>query len=324
MIRRLLASAPPTVAVEIAPRRVAAAAVALRGGRLAVTAHASEPLASGLVTPALNAVNVHDAGELARAVARVFERLGGRPRRVALAIPDSAAKVSLMQFEKVPPRAADFDELVRWQMRKSAPFKMDEAQVSCLPGLPRTAGAHEFVVVVARRDILREYEAAIEAAGAQAGLVDLTTFNVINTVLAAPAPPSGDWLLVHVTSDYATIAIVRDQSLVFFRNRSNDSEGSLADLVHQTAMYYEDRLKGAGFARALLAGAGLLAGDLASGPETAERIRHTLEERLHTKVDAVDPRSVAGLIEPVAAGPDLLDALAPLVGLIARQQERAA
>ena len=36
-----------------------------------------------------------------------------------------------------------------------------------------------------------------------AGLVDLATFNLINAVLAAGAPPSGDWLLVHVAADYA-------------------------------------------------------------------------------------------------------------------------
>ena len=37
---------------------------------------------------------------------------------------------------------------------------------------------------LARRDIVAEYEALCAAAGAQAGLVDLSTFNVINAVLA--------------------------------------------------------------------------------------------------------------------------------------------
>ena len=37
------------------------------------------------------------------------------------------------------------------------------------------------------------------------------------------------------------------EHLVFFRNRAADGEAGLADMVHQTAMYYEDRLSGAGF-----------------------------------------------------------------------------
>ena len=62
---------------------------------------------------------------------------------------------------------------------------------------------------MARKDIVREYEAACEDAGAQAGIVDLTTFNVINAVLAGSQRPTDDWLLVHVTHEDATMAILR-------------------------------------------------------------------------------------------------------------------
>jgi type IV pilus assembly protein PilM len=320
MRRGLFASSSPAVAVEIAPQRVSLAVIIQRGGRLVVTAHAAEAIPAGVVVPTLNGSNITDPGAVSAALRRIFERAGGVPRRVALAIPDSAAKVSLLRFEHVPPRAEDFEQLVRWQMRKSAPFKMEEAQVSCLPGVTSGEGGREFIVVVARQDIIREYENAVEAAGSHAGIVDVTTFNVINTVLASSAPPTSDWLLVHVTSDYISIAIVRGSDLVFFRNRSQDSDDSLADLVHQTAMYYEDRLGGGGFARVVLAGAGLLTGQQGDGSQHAERIRRTLQERLGTEVEAIDPRTTAGLTSRITAGPELLDTLAPLVGLIARAQ----
>src|SRR6185295_12745390 len=110
-----------------------------------------------------------------------------------------------------------------------------------------------------------EYEQLAAAEGAHAGIVDLATFNVINAVLASPIPAS-DWLLVNVAPDYVTLAILRGPHLIFFRNRATDTDGTLADLVHQTAMYYEDRLSGGGFARVLLAGAagggGRQAGDV--------------------------------------------------------------
>ena len=47
--------------------------------------------------------------------------------------------------------------------------------------------------------------------------------------------------------------------LMFFRSRGAEGEGTLADLVHQTAMYYEDRLSGAGFSRVMLCGASTVA-----------------------------------------------------------------
>src|SRR5213075_2754216 len=104
-----------------------------------------------------------------------------------------------------------------------------------------------FLVVMARRDIVQEYERVCSAVGATAGIVDLATFNVINAVLAGSAAPANDWLLVHVTQEDATMAILRGPHLVFFRNLAAEGEGSLADMVHQTAMYYEDRLSGKGF-----------------------------------------------------------------------------
>ncbi len=62
---------------------------------------------------------------------------------------------------------------------------------------------------------------------------------------------------MNVAADSASIAILRGADLIFFRNRAADAEGGIADLVHQTAMYYEDRLSGTGFARVVLAGAAL-------------------------------------------------------------------
>jgi type IV pilus assembly protein PilM len=307
------------VAVEIAKHRVSAASIVPRDGNLVVVAHAVEPLPNGAITPSLNALNITDPRAVTDALRQVFERLGSRPKRVALAIPDAVAKVSLLRFEKVPDRQHDLDELVRWQVRKAAPFRVEDAQMSHVPGLRAADGSTEFVVVMARKDIVREYEKACEDVGAQAGVVDLASFNVVNAVLAGRnAPPADtDWLLVHVTPEDATMAIVRGQHLVFFRNRAADGEGSLADMVHQTAMYYEDRLSGSGFSRVVLAGAG---GPSAQVGQDAYDLRQALEQRLGAKVDPIDPRNAATLMDRISANAELLDALAPLVGLIVREQ----
>jgi hypothetical protein len=113
------------------------------------------------------------------------------------------------------------------------------------------------------------------------------------------------------------MAILRGQHLVFFRNRASDGEAGLADMVHQTAMYYEDRLSGAGFRRVILAGAG---SPDSLGGQDADYLRRELEQRLGTKVDPVDPRTAATVMDRIAANTELLDVLAPLVGLLARDR----
>src|SRR6185436_9770611 len=140
------------------------------------------------------------------------------------------------------------------------------------------ADGHEFVVTLAKRDVIEEYEQLCAAAGAHAGIVDLATLNVINAVLAGAGAPTGDWLLVNIAAGYTSVALLRGAHVIFFRNRAADTEGTLADLVHQTAMYYEDRLKGGGFARVLLAGAAAAAD--ATAPGEIDLLRRSLEERL--------------------------------------------
>ena len=321
-------ASPPDVALEIDHGHVGAARLAWRGGQAVIAAHAAEALPAGAVAPSLATLNMPDVPRVAAAIRRVLGELGTKTTRVALVIPDTVAKVSLLKLDKIPARAADLQEIVRWQVRKSAPFPIEQAVLSVTPGGPSPEGGHELVVSLARADVVQQYEQACLMAGAHAGLVDIATFGVINGILAGPATPAGDpatgsgsspapsrddWLVVHVTASYLTLAVIRDRSLLFFRNRGEEAEGSLGDLMHQTAMYYEDRLHGSGFRRVLVAGAARL-------PDGAVR---RLEERLGIGVEPVDPRGAAVLTDRIGASPELLDRLAPLVGMLLREKRVA-
>ena len=310
----------PSAAIELSASRVSGASLEWRGGQPVIAAHTMEPLAEGALTPSLTGANLHDRPAVAIALNRVLERLG-HPRRIGLIVPDLVAKVSLVRFEQTPGRSQDLDQLIRWQVRKTAPFPIEDAQVSYVAGQKAAADdgspGQEFVVSLARRDVVREYEQICADAGTHAGIVDLTTFNVINSVLAGSAAPAGDWLLVNVAPDYATIAILRGPHLLFFRNRSAEGDGTLSDLVHQTAMYYQDRLSGTGFTRVMLSGAAV---SPAHQSLDVDQIRRSLESRMGAAVESVDPRSAASITDRISPAPALLDVLAPLVGLLLRDR----
>ena len=285
-----LTSPPPSVGVEIASDRVTAVSLSREAGGWIVGAHGTERLPPGVVTPALNGINVHDVRTATAALKSAFEKLGSRPRRVALVIPDTAAKVSLLRFEKVPAQS-DLDQLIRWQTRKAAPFKPEDAQLSWVPAGALPGGGREYLVTLARRDVVESYMRVCSDAGADPGVVDIASLNLVNAAIGAGGDSAGDWLVVHVAADYATLAIVRNKDLIFFRTRQLEGEADLADVVHQTAMYYEDRLEGARFARVVLSGA------TARGAEAGERLRRNLEERLGVKVSTLDALSpAAGVI----------------------------
>lgn len=271
-----LQSAPPAAAVEVASGRVTAVAASREGEAVVVRATASVPLPDGVVAPSLAGPVVLQADALGAAVARVLESVGGNGR-IALAVPDGIAKVSLVRFESLPSDRADLEQLIRWQVRKTAPFPVDQAQVSWTDGTP-VDGGRELVVALARRETIEALEHACRSAGAEPGLVDLTSFHVANLLMARRAgPDSGDWLLVHLTDEGATLLLWRADALVFYRHRPVDEQTSLGDLVHQTAMYYEDRLAGRGLARVVVADDTAAAGRARVAEEVEARLGLTPE-----------------------------------------------
>jgi len=306
-----LASPPPDAAIEIAPERVSVAVVGARSRGLVVQAYASEPLPPGAVVASLTSLNIHNRPLVSAALRTALDRASIRPRRVALVIPDLTAKVSLVRFDTIPARREDLDQLVRWQVKKASPFPIEEAVVTWTPAARHADNSAEFLVVSARRDIVAEYEAVCNEAKVYAGLVDVSTVSILNLLLGGSDVPQADWLVVHLRPDYTSIVIMRGEHVIFFRNRPEGDQASIADLVHQTAMYYQDRLQGQRFARVFLGGSGRVGGAVDSA-------RKNLEERLGVSVEPIDPSQAATLTDRIAVTPDLMDVLGPLVGMAFR------
>lgn len=317
-IGSLFASPPPPAAVEVSSRSLGVVALAVHGGAPTITGHSIEPLPAGLVTPIMNGVNVHDQAAFTEALKTAVDRIVPRPKRVALILPDTVVKVSMLRFDKATAKPQEFEQLVRWQMRKTVPFRIEEAQLSWAEGAETQGGGREFLVVAARRDIVETYERACDAAGVHAGIIDITSINLVNAVLATMPASRGDWLLVYIAPESATLIVVRDGRVIFYRNRPSEAGvHDMGDLVHQTAMYYEDRLGGRAFARVVLSGAST------SGTDPGQ-VRRQVEDRLGLRVDALDVRGAVSLRDRIAAGPELLDTIAPAVGVLLRDRPAAA
>jgi Tfp pilus assembly PilM family ATPase len=310
-----LASSPPDAAIEIAPDSVSIAVVGSRGSEAVIQAFGSAELAPGALTASLTGHNVVDRAAVAQALRSACERAGHRPRRAALLIPDLSARVSLVRFDQIPSRRDDLDQLIRWQIKKSLPFAVEEASVTHSTGV-RTESGGEFVVVAARHDVVAEYEGVCDDLGIHAGLVDLSTLGVVNLYLAGPVPV-GDWLVVHMRPEYTSIAILRGNDVIFFRNQAEGDAEPLTDVVHQTVMYYQDRLSGQGFARVFAGGRGRAA----SSVDAAIR---DIESRLGTVVEPLDPTTIAPLVDRISVTPKQGAALAPLVGMLLRGRKESA
>ena len=312
----LLSTPGPSAAVAFSAAAVDAVQVAWGADGPVIAGRAHADLPPGALTPSVTGSNAPDVAGVSEVLREVLDRLPRRPSRVAALVPDSAAKVSVLRFESLPQRSGELDRLVRWRAGKATPFGMEQAQVSHTPGAALANGGREMVVAVMHREVVETYERLCGGAGAHAGVVDVTSFNQVNAVLAAvPDAGSGDWLLVHSAAGRSTLAIVRDGTLVLHRHRVADDAEAVADLMQQTTMYYADRLAGRGLRRTVLAGES--SPGTASGGSAA--VRRSIEKRVGADLEWLGAVLAPAVADETGADRTALDALAAPVGVLLRE-----
>ncbi len=83
---------------------------------------------------------------------------GPRTEDIALILPDPVIRVFVQHFDEFPRSAAEAEPMLRWKLKKSVPFEVDETLISFMRQSPRDEGV-DIVTALSRLRIIREYEA---------------------------------------------------------------------------------------------------------------------------------------------------------------------
>jgi type IV pilus assembly protein PilM len=235
--RWLDATPHPPVAIEIGLDRVAGARWTRAGG---VDSYGVEPLPPGALVPSAVETNIANAPALKAAIAAICTRLRAQEESVALILPDPVIRVFVQHFDEFPRSKAEADPMLRWKLKKSVPFEVDETLISYMRQAPREDGV-DVVTALARLRIVREYESLAEAAGLHPGVV-------LSSALAAIAlvEESRPTLLARVSGPSLTTAIVREGVLCGYRCTELPARGAdltphmLLEDIYPVAAYYQD------------------------------------------------------------------------------------
>jgi len=93
-----------------------------------------------------------------------------RKRATGLIIPDYAVRMAILDFEDFPSSQEERNALIRFRLRKSVPFHVDEAQVAYSIQVDEPKRIEVLAIAIAR-PILNEYETLFTDAGYRVGLV---------------------------------------------------------------------------------------------------------------------------------------------------------
>ncbi len=228
----------PPLCCEIGPDCVAVARHAQK--RHSLEQFAVEPLAAGAVRPSPVESNVLQQAEVESALGRALKRVGEHGRDVTLIVPDLAARIFLLHFDKLPKRPPEALSLIQWRLKKSLPFPVEDAVVAWQEQ-PNAAGGVELIVAVARRDILRQYEVILKAAGYGAGVILPSTLAALPLLEAPPGIGAG---LTRLNGGALTTAIQRDDMLCLYRSVEMSPAGAsgqaMFDEIYPSLVYFQD------------------------------------------------------------------------------------
>lgn len=235
--RWLDATPHPPLAIEVGLERVAGARWTRTGG---LDKYAVEALPLGAVVPSAVETNIANAPALKNAVAAVCTALHAKDESLALILPDPVIRVFVQHFDEFPRSKEEADPMLRWKLKKSVPFEVDETLISYMRQAPRETGV-DVVTALARLRIIREYESLAEAASLHPGVVLSSSLAAI--ALVEEHRPT---LLARVAGTSLTTAIVREGVLCGYRCTELPAQGSdltphmLLEDIFPVASYYQD------------------------------------------------------------------------------------
>lgn len=236
--RWLNAMPHPSLVAEISSTHVAAAQWSKVGGQL--EAYAVEPLPIGAVMASPVDANVIQPEAVRSALRKVLSRVPPRGAPVVLLIPDPVVRVFILPFETLPRSSDEALPLLRWRLKKSVPFDVDETVVSWMRQTGKE-GALEIVTAVARQRIVREFEDILEPLDAKPKIVLSSTLAVLPLL-----SDSASTLLVRMSGKTLTTVITRDGNLSIYRSTemSNDAATldvqAMLDEIFPAVAFYQD------------------------------------------------------------------------------------
>jgi len=226
----------PRLACEVTRDRVIAARASDKLPRIEL--FTSRQLPEGAVNPGLNGPNVLDAAALRTAISGALQAVGGGSKDVIVIVPDASIRTLLLDFDALPAKPEEVEPVIRFRLKKSLPFDVDDAVVSY--EITRGNGNVRVVAAVSPRSIIEEYEAAFRAEGYLPGVVLSSSIAALG-IIDGQRPT----LVLKVDANNITITAAEKQELRLIRTLDNPrgpdvTASELAEGVLPSIVFFED------------------------------------------------------------------------------------
>jgi type IV pilus assembly protein PilM len=308
----------PPLAVEVGETGLALVHVdrGLRGASV-LRRYRQMELPEGAMDLQFGRANMTRPAEVGAAMLRYLEQESIEVRNVSLVLPDHLARVALIHLGERPATRHEALELIRWKLRKSVPFKVEEAHIDYqLFASPGDGGAWLCLATLMPQVVLDQYERLFRDLGMHVGLIDLSTFNLANLALPLLARDGRDAYVLNVTGSFFALMVLREGSPLFYRAKSYAFADDPSRESRRSLLLRE--LDGSlAYCRERLGGEAPSALHLRCVDLDLEAVTREVQERTGVAVEPIDPGRLVKVV-PREGGAEaqrrLLQRIAPALG----------
>jgi len=260
--------------------------------RKKITAKGISTLPPQAVNGSLLDKNIVDHDGVLEFLNQLIRDTGFNGHEIGVVIPDDSVRIAFVTTESLPRSEEERTAFIRWKLKKTVPFDIDNSQIAYNVVATRSSGESkgtDLLVTLSPRSVVEEYEHLMDAMGFEAGFVIPSSLAALNLF----AVPAGDVLFLKIAPGCIATTIFRNGQAEFYRKVS---ETPLFDAIYPTLMYYQDKLNGSGLASVTVCGYEKELDDELSD----------LQGRMNVPVQRLGPKSVDDIFKPVLGAVDVV------------------
>jgi len=248
--------------LEVGSAGLRYAEVRQKGGVGTLIALDTARFAPGVLVESFSEPNIKDVPAFVKTVKTMVTKGGRRRKKVNVALPDAVARVVVVEFDNLQQKQEETESMLKWRFKKLVPFSIDKAVLRYqYLGAFRDDGAqkHRFVAAVMNKDVLRQYETALNEAGLRPDRLDVSSFavwNLFHDYLAKDSGTVQNFSLLNMSGNRMTVMVFERGAMRFMRMKDlggGIAEGPAGDAglregvlreLHASLTYYRENLSG--------------------------------------------------------------------------------
>jgi len=168
-------------------------------------------------------------------------------RRISVSLPDSVGRVFVLDLETRFKTRTEGADMVRWKLKKSFPFDINEMHLDYQVLQERDSGEVSTLVSLISRQVVMQYEDLLVEAGLEPNRIDFTSFNMCR-FFSSRLDFVENAALVAWHGRVLSILIFHNGILEFFRSKelSSSSNGTnrIFREIDNSLLFYQDKQPG--------------------------------------------------------------------------------